>query len=129
MKYLSYEQILLLHSIAIDETGGIHGVRDLNAVLALIGLPRQKAFGQELYKGVFLKTAVYARNIISSHPFLDGNKRTAMVAAGVFLEENGYRVIAEEGEIEKCALDIALGNRDLGWISGWFKKHSKKVKK
>lgn len=119
----------MLHSMAIDETGGLHGIRDLNAVLALVDLPKQKAFGQELYKGIFLKAAVYVRNIISSHPFIDGNKRTAMVVAGVFHEENGYKIEAEEGEIEKCALDIALGKRDLEWISRWFQKHSKKIKR
>ncbi|MBI2122027.1 MAG: type II toxin-antitoxin system death-on-curing family toxin [Candidatus Sungbacteria bacterium] len=115
--------------MAIDETGGMHGVRDMNAILALVDLSKQKAFGQELYKGVFLKTAVYVRNIISSHPFLDGNKRTAMVVAGVFLEENGYKIVAEEGEIEKYAIDVAIGNRDLEWMSTWFKKHAEKMKK
>lgn len=129
MKLLSYEQILLLHSIAIDETGGLHGVRDTHALLALIELPKQKVFGKELYKGIFLKAALYARNIIEAHPFVDGNKRTAMAAAGVFLENNGYAVIAEEGEIEKFALKIIREKYILEKIADWLKRHSKKIKK
>lgn len=129
MKYFTYEEILLLHSMIIDETGGLHGIRDRNQILTLADLPRQKVFGKELYKGLFVKTAVYARNIITGHPFLDGNKRTAMVVAGTFLEDNGYILIADEGEIEKFALDIVRKKYDVERISVWFQRHSKKIKK
>ena len=86
MKYLTKEQILIIHSIIIDETGGMHGVRDHNAVLSVEALPRQKLFGKELYPTIFLKATVYTRNIIMNHFFIDGNKRTGMTAASVFLE-------------------------------------------
>ncbi len=113
--------------MVIDETGGLHGVRDQHLLLTLEDLPQQKAFGKELYAGIFIKAAVYARSIIQNHPFLDGNKRTAMLVAGTFLEDNGYTVIAEEGEIEKLAVDIATKKYDLEAIAEWFKKHSKKA--
>lgn len=113
--------------MVIDETGGLHGVRDPHALLTLAKLPRQKAFGKELYNGIFMKAALYVRNIIESHPFLDGNKRTAMVASSIFIENNGYKVIAEEGEIEKFALDIIREKYDLKKIASWFKKHSQKI--
>lgn len=118
----------MLHSMAIDETGGMHGIRDAHALLSTVDLPRQKVFGNELYKTVFEKAAVYTRNIIGSHPFIDGNKRTSMLVAGIFLEENGYRVIAEEGEIEKFALAIVREKYDLPKIAEWLKKHCKKIK-
>lgn len=129
MKYLSYEQILLLHSIVIDEIGGVHGIRDPHALLMLQDLPRQKVFGKELYGDIFAKAAVYMRTIVESHPFLDGNKRTASLAAAIFLEENGYKITAEEGEIEKFALDVAQRKHTFEEIAGWFDKHSKKIKK
>ena len=96
MEYFTYERILLLHSMVIDETGGLHGVRDLHPLLAVVKSVRQKAFGQELYQGIFKKAAVYVRTIIQGHPFLDGNKRTAILVAGTFMEKNGYLVIADE---------------------------------
>ena len=106
MDYLVKEDILLIDSIIIDETGGSHGVRDYHAILTLEDLPRQTVFVKELYPTVFLKAALYVRNIIMGHPFVDGNKRTGMTAASVFLENNGYKITAQKGEIEKFALKI-----------------------
>ena len=94
--------------MVIDETGGLHGVRDGHAVLLLEQLPGQKAFGKELYPGIHLKAAVYVRTLIYSHPFIDGNKRTAMSAASIFLENNGYSIVAREGAIERFALRACL---------------------
>lgn len=129
MKYLSKEQILLIHSLAVDETGGAHGVRDLHAVLSLEELPRQKVFGKELYPTAFEKAALYARNIIMNHPFIDGNKRTGMTAAAVFLENNGYEFIAEEGEIERFALRVISEKLDIKAIAAWLKRHAGKTKR
>ncbi len=127
MTYLTREEILLIHSIVIDETGGSHGLRDYHAILVLEDLPRQKFGGEEVYKTVFTKAAVYARNIVMGHPFIDGNKRTGMTAASVFLENNGYRIVAKEGETERFALKIIKGKLDLEEIAKWFKARSKKI--
>ena len=129
MKYLTAEDILVIHALIIDETGGSHGLRDRHAILALEHLPRQKFGGHELYKTIFEKAAVYARNIIMGHPFVDGNKRTGMTAASVFLENNGYKIIAKEGEIEKVALKIIKDQLEIEAIAKWFKTHSRKIKK
>jgi len=128
VEYLTSKQILLIHSVIIDETGGSHGVREHHIILSLEELPRQKAFGKELYKGMFTKSAVYARNIIMNHPFIDGNKRTGMSAAVVFMENNDYEFIARKGEIEKFALKIISDKLELEEIAGWFKVNSRKLK-
>lgn len=127
MRYLLPEEILQIHSIVIDETGGSHGVRDRNPITALGDLPRQKAFGQELYPTVFLKAAVYMRNIIFSHPFIDGNKRTAMAAGSVFLELNGYRIVVKKGGVEAFALKIIKKHLDLPAIAAWLQESSRQV--
>lgn len=126
MVFLTKEQILLIHSMVIDETGGSHGVRDYHAVLSLENLPKQRAFGQELYPTIFLKAAVYARNIITGHPFVDGNKRTGMSAASVFLESNDYKIITAEGNVEQFALEVIHKRLQLNEIALWFKRNSKK---
>ena len=127
--YLTAERILQIHSMLIDETGGSHGLRETNAILSTEQMPQQMVFGKELYPDVFLKAAVYARNIIVNHSFVDGNKRTGMTAAFVFLERNRYESTAKEGEIEKFALKIVTEKLSLEVIADWLKKHSKKVKK
>lgn len=114
--------------MAIDETGGSHGVRDYHAVLSLEGMPKQKVFGKELYPTIFLKAAVYVRSLIMSHSFIDGNKRTGMISAAVFLENNGYIITAKKGEVERFALRVISEKLDLDAIAGWLKKNSKKLK-
>ena len=127
MHYLHAEDILQIHSVVIDETGGSHGVRDRYAVASLQELPRQQAFGKELYPTVFLKAAIYIRNIIFSHPFIDGNKRTAMAAGGVFLELNQYRITIAKGGVEAFALEIIANHLDLEAIAAWLENNSSKV--
>lgn len=126
MKYLTTEDILHIHSFIIDEIGGSHGVRDLHALSSIEAAPRQSVFGKELYPDIFSKAAVIARNIIMHHPFIDGNKRTGMTAASVFLEDNGFVIIAKEGEIERCALKIISEKLEIKSIALWFKRHSHK---
>ena len=127
MQYLTRQQILLIHSLLIDETGGRHGVRDVAAIAALESAAKQKVFDRELYSTVLKKAALYARNIIQHHPFVDGSKRTGMTVASVFLEISGYSVIAEVGEIEKFALLIVQEKLKIDAIARWFKDHSSKI--
>lgn len=126
MRYLSVKQLLLIHSCVIDETGGIHGVRDHGSLFAAEAGPKQQAFGKFLYSTLFLKAAVYAYRIVMNHPFLDGNKRTGLTAAIIFIENNGYFFIAKQGEIERFALQIIIKNLSIFAIATWLKKHCRK---
>ena len=118
-----------VHSAIIDETNGLHGVRDTHALLSLVDSPAQKVFGKELYPTIFDKAAFYARSIIMNHPFVDGNKRTGITTASVFLENNGYEMIAREGEFEELALRIISEKMDIAKIADWLKSRSKKIRK
>ena len=129
MTYLSIEDLLRIHSALIDETGGSHGIRDHHAFATLGHLPKQSAFGKELYPSIFGKAAVYVRNIIFGHLFIDGNTRTAMAAADVFLQLNGYRIAVSEGGVEKVALSMIEQKLSLDDISSWLKKNSRKIGK
>jgi len=113
--------------MVIDSTGGLHGVRDRQVLLLLEDLPGQSVFGAELYSSVFDKAAVYARTIIMGHPFLDGNKRTGMSAAVVFLEDNGGKFSAKEGEVEHFALEIIRKKHDIPVIAKWLKTRTKQM--
>ena len=113
--------------MVVDETGGLHGIRDRNILLSLEDTPRQEVFGKELYPTVFLKAAVYARSILMNHPFVDANKRTGMTCADIFLEENGYVIKVKEGGIEEFALRVVNERLDLKDTATWLKKHSKKI--
>ena len=129
MKYLSVEDILLIHSAVVDETGGSHGVRDMNALLTMEALPQQAMFGNELYETIWKKSATYVRTIIFNHPFIDGNKRSAMACADMFLQFNGYEIKVKKGGVETFALSVIEKRLDIAEIAVWFKENSRKVKK
>lgn len=63
------------------------------------------------------------RAIIADHPFVDGNKRTAMLTGITFLEINGLSFVVKTGEIEDFAVNIATDRLDIPIISAWLDKH------
>lgn len=111
----------------IDETSGLHGVRDRNTLSAVEALPQQTAYGKELYPSIFQKAAVYARTIIMNHPFLDGNKRTGTTSALIFLENNGYRCTLPEGGVVDLALEIVLKRLEIDEIAQHLETGTQKL--
>ena len=125
MRYLSAEEILILHSEVIEVTGGSHGVRDVGLLAALAEKPRAAFGGADLYPDVFTQAAVYLEAIVNYHVFIDGNKRTALVACGRFLFINGYELTATNKAIEKYVLPIATDNPKIASVAKWLKAHTK----
>lgn len=128
MKYFTSEDILLIHSFIIDETGGSHGLRDRGAIEALVAAPKQSFENKEQYSDIYQKAAVYLHRIIMNHPFVDGNKRTAVTVAGLFLEENGYDITVKEGDFEEFAVRVVEEKLEINEIAKWLTKHSQKRK-
>ncbi len=124
MKYLTPIQVLFLHSRVIDETSGTHGVNDPAVLLSALARPQSGFAGQELYPDLYSKTAALLESLIRNHPFVDGNKRTGIAAAGLFLEQNGQRLQAGQSELEALALDVAAARLDLAGIAAWFQSHT-----
>lgn len=127
MKYLTGDEILAIHSEIIDATGGAHGVRDAGLFVSIIEKPKARFGGKELYKGIFMKTAVYLEAFVNYHVFIDGNKRTGIAAAARFLFLNGLELKATNNEVERFVLKVTTSKLKLNTISFWFKKHSKKI--
>lgn len=123
MLYLSAEEILRLHFQVIKDFGGSHGIRDEGRLLSVEAAPRQVVFGEEQYVSVFEKAAVYLRNVIADHPFVDGNKRTAVTACGVFLIRNDHRLVASPQELEDFAVKVATDHLDVPAIAAWLEEH------
>lgn len=127
-KYLTLEEVLRLHFQVVEDFGGSHGVRDEGRLASLVKAPRQEVFGVEQYPDIFQKAAVYMRNIIADHPFIDGNKRTAVTCAGIFLMRNDRQLTATTKELEEFAIDIATRKLEIAEIVSWLKSHSRKQK-
>ncbi len=120
MRYISIEEILHLHFRIIEEYGGSHGVRDEGRLESVATAPGQSVFGADQYPTIYEKAAVYVRNIIGDHPFSDGNKRTGITVASVFLDLNGYMMIANPGDLEDFAVSVATDHLDIPAIAAWL---------
>lgn len=127
IRYLTAEEILRLHFRIIEDFGGSRGVRDEGRIKSVIAAPKQTVFGGQQYPDIYEKAAVYMRNIIADHPFLDGNKRTGVTVGGVFLLRNRHKIIAPPKELENFAIKIAADHLDIEAISKWLKNHSEKT--
>lgn len=124
MKYLSIEEILLIHEYQIQRFGGSDGILNLELLESAVYRPRTSYGGVEKYKTIFEKAAVLAYSIIKNHPFIDGNKRTSMVSTILFLELNGYRVQITQEELVKLAIDIASDQISIDDLSEFYKKRT-----
>ena len=89
---LTAEQVLFIHSRLIDETGGSHGVRDTGLLLSAVERPKSGFGDTELYPDIFAKSAALMESLIKNHPFIDGNKRTAITSSAIFLQVNGHNL-------------------------------------
>lgn len=124
MKFLTAEQILFIHARLIDETGGSHGVRDLSMLLSAAGRPQATYGSQDLYPDFFHKAGALMDSLIRNHPFLDGNKRTGIAAAVLFLQINGYKFNCPEDELVSFAIRVAESKFGLDEIAAWLEAHA-----
>jgi death on curing protein len=124
MKLITLEQLLQMHALIIQETGGSAGLRDLGRLEAALATQTQNVFGEELYKSTSQKAAALIRAIIADHPFSDGNKRTGMLTGLTFLKANGTNLSFEDGEIEDFAVTVAVKKLDVIPISAWLDQHT-----
>ncbi len=124
MIYLNAEQVLFIHARVIEESGGAHGVRDIGLLQSAVGRPQATFGGRELYPDAWHEAAALMESISNNHPFIDGNKRTSIGSALLFLRRNGFRLQSGQQEIEAFTLDMALKKMRLEDAAGWLMQHA-----
>jgi death-on-curing protein len=124
INYLTPEQVLFLHARLIEETGGSHGLRDLGLLESAATRPQATYGGQDLVHDVFSKAAVLMDLLVHNHPFVDGNKRTGITAAALFLVRNGYRLTTTNPELEAFTRRVAEARPHMAEIADWLQAHS-----
>jgi len=127
MNYLAVEQVLFIHARLISETGGMHGVLELGLLLSAVARPQATFDGQDLYPNIFSKAAALLESLVGNHAFVDGNKRTAITSAGLFLGINGYRLTANNQQLEDFTLQCARHAVSLEEVSRWLESHSERI--
>ena len=110
IKFLNRRLIEQLHGMQIERFGGLAGLRDEGSLESAIARPVNKAnYGCE---DIIELAAAYLFGLARNHAFLDGNKRTAIVACGVFLLRNGYEIETTNARLYEFVLAIAAGEID-----------------
>jgi death-on-curing protein len=111
-EFLDTEDVLELHRLSLDSYGGLEGVRDAGMLASAIGQPQTSFDGTYAHEGLFEMAAAYLFHIARNHPFIDGNKRTALLAALVFLDINGIAIERESKVLYELTMGVAEGRID-----------------
>ena len=123
MIMLSKEQVLLLHSQLISETGGIDGIRDIALLESAISNPFQSFAGQDVYPSIQQKAARLGFGLVKNHAFIDGNKRIGAHAMLVFLALNKIELNYTQKELSDIILEIASDKKGFDDLCKWIILH------
>jgi death-on-curing protein len=125
--FLSLQEVLSIHEQEIQLTGGEPSIRDLEGIKACIGSP-QATFGGNYLNTFFEMAAVYVTCITMRHPFVDGNKRTALASALTFLYLNGYEIKESHVfELTDLVVDFVTTELDKDDIAQYLRDHAQKI--
>ena len=112
----------LLHDESIAEHGGLPGLRDEGLLESALARPLNlAAYGEP---DVTELAASYGVGLAKNHAFVDGNKRVAFLAVGLFLALNGQRLVATQAEATLAMLDVAAGTLDEAAFAQWLRDHT-----
>lgn len=122
--WLDPDILLAAHDEQLAEHGGPSGIRDAGLFESALARARNlAAYGKP---DVAILAASYAFGLAKNHPFIDGNKRIALIALEYFLELNGYALIADDAQCVLAILALAAGDLDEKALAQWIRKHMKK---
>ena len=114
-----------MHNRQLAEHGGSEGIRDSGLLESALQRPRNKyAYGEPDLSDL---AAAYAYGIARNHPFVDGNKRTALVASLTFLELNGSKMISTQAENVAVFFALAAGELDEDALAAWLREHAERA--
>jgi death-on-curing protein len=114
----------LLHGESLAEHGGAAGMRDEALLDSALARPVHLAAYES--PGIEAMAAAYAVGIAKNHPFVDGNKRAAFLAVGLFLAINGYRLTAGQPEATVTMLAVAAGDISEAEFAAWLRENIRK---
>jgi death-on-curing protein len=125
IRYLTLAEVVDLHRRLLQATGGATGIHDLGALESAVAQPKATFGSADLYPTLVEKAAALCLSLVSSHPFVDGNKRIGHAAMETFLVLNGAEIDARVDEQERLMLDLAAGRVDRSALTDWVRQHLK----
>ncbi|MBL8519596.1 MAG: type II toxin-antitoxin system death-on-curing family toxin [Betaproteobacteria bacterium] len=124
--WVDRQVLLLLHDESLADHGGLSGIRDEGLLDSALARPQNlAAYGKP---SVSELAASYTVGLAKNHAFVDGNKRAAFLAMGLFLFANGYRLTASQADATATMLAVAAGELAEDELAAWIRTHSKRQK-
>lgn len=125
IRYLTLPEVLELHRLVLEQSGGRPGLRDAGALDSALARPRMTFGGNDLYTTLSEKAAALGFSLIGNHPFVDGNKRVGHAAIETFLVLNGFELDASVDEQEQTILQVAAGRMTREELATWVQARLK----
>ncbi len=119
-KWINKSALLLLHGESLAEHGGGTGLRDEGLLDSALSRPLNLA--NDGQPDIAELAASYAVGLAKNHPFVDGNKRAAFLAVGMFLYLNGYRLKADQAQATLVVLGVAPGDVQEAEFANWLRE-------
>jgi death-on-curing protein len=116
-EFLTVENVLALHQRQLERFGGGSGVRDLGLLQSAVAQPQATFDGEFVHDGLFEMAGAYLFHVVSNHPFVDGNKRTGLLAALTFFQLNGVRISHESEALYQLTMGVAEGRIDKATVA------------
>lgn len=127
--FIPDDVVYTIHSDLLQRYGGRPGLRDRNLLESALAQPKMTVGGKFAHKTLFDKAAAYGFHVCKNHPFIDGNKRVAFVLMDIFLQSNGWEIVAHEEEAYSLMMDLASGKLTKAQLSAWVKEHSARIRR
>ena len=127
-KWVLDEVVLGIHLRQLAEHGGSTGVRDVGMLASALARPKQLFSYGGSKVDIARLAAAYAFGLARNHPFVDGNKRTALVVSLLFLAINGYTLGATQEMKYEVFMSLAAGTLDEPELAAWMTQHLAKLK-
>ncbi|WP_276777142.1 type II toxin-antitoxin system death-on-curing family toxin [Fannyhessea vaginae] len=123
MKYLTQEQVMKLHQVLIETSGGSLGIRDEGMLDSALKTPLQTFDKRELFPTILDKATRLAFGLIKNHPFIDGNKRIGTHAMLIFLALNNIMLSYKDEELIDIIFKVASDRADENDLYSWIENH------
>ena len=105
--FLGLAEVFRIHVDQVERYGGRAGIRNQGLLQSALAMPGASFGGEFLHRDLYEMAAAYAFHLCQNHPFVDGNKRTGLASALIFLELNGISIDDPEGLLYQAMMDVA----------------------
>ena len=123
LRWVDRQALLALHEESLTQFGGARGIRDEGLLDSALARPQNKIL-YEPETSIQRLSAAYCFGIARNHPFIDGNKRSALMATGLFLGLNGFEMTSDPLETEEVVMAVVTGSLNEDRLGEWLEQHT-----